>query len=192
MSTSSADRARRPDARVGAARVVAGSLGSGLASATPSRRLSRPLALVARRRDGRDHGRRGRAAAGIGVRDHDRTWCAGRADHRDRRRVRRRRFRRVERAGLGADRGDDGGAGAGRGPLRGRRRVRRGDPRRRVGGARRHRASRPPPRVRSVAGDRGVHHRHRLHHLPPAGARRARGGPAGRGEHRRRRRAGRA
>ncbi len=111
--------------------------------------------------------------------------AAGRADHCDRRRTCRRGLRRLECAGLGPNWRDDGGAGAGRGSLRHWCRVPLGDDGWSTGAARCVGPTGPVPGLHSVAGDRRVHRRDRLHHLSPTGAGRAGCAQAGGGEHRR-------
>ena len=145
------------------------------------RRLRRAASVVEGRHHRRRHRGRCRPPARTGLRHQ--LGCRGsrRSDHRCRRGPRRRDLRRVARTGLrpdGCDGRDPRAHRCGARDLVDRVGHRDGRDHRADRGSRRSRTSR---HVHPLAGDRGVHTRHRRHHLSAAGSRRVRRGcPEGR------------
>ena len=126
---------------------------------------------MATRHPGRGHRRRRRTPPRPRVRHQFGGRRRRRTHHRGGRRTRRRCVRRLACPGVGSDRGHGRGVGTDRRPARRRKHRpghRAGRPDR--AGRRCHR-TRPGCDVHPVAGDRGIHARHRGHHLPAAGSR---------------------
>ena len=138
--------------------------------------LRRPAEVMAPRRAGRCHGGRRRPSARLGLRHQLWRGCGGRPDHRRGRRAGGGRVRRLTRPGFWPDRRHGRGTRADRGALRVRQ-HRAGDGIGRIHRSRRrHHGAWQSCDVHPLAGDRGVHPRHRDDHLPATGARGVRHG----------------